>query len=221
VGLTTEARLEARGWLDSPAAGVPVLVAAARAATEADLIREAIALGEAVRRRAGILPVALRALYPYPYRGQIEAEAAERCLDPLLLAAIIRQESRFDARAVSRVGARGLSQVMPATGRELSARLGLRDWDADLLFVPDFSLHLGATYLWQRLVRDSLPLPALLASYNAGPARVARWRAWPEFHDPDLFAERVTIAETRDYVRTIYASYRWYQAAYGTPPSLP
>jgi len=61
----------------------------------------------------------------------------------------------------------------------------------------------------------------LLASYNAGPARVTRWKNWPEYGDPDLFAERVMISQTRDYVRTVYASYVWYRYAWAPPPVAP
>jgi soluble lytic murein transglycosylase len=87
--------------------------------------------------------------------------------------------------------------------------------------VPDFNLHMGSRYLRDRIERDSFEVYALLASYNAGPARVGRWKSWPEYRDPDLFAERVSISETRDYVRTVYASYVWYRYAYPPPPPVP
>jgi soluble lytic murein transglycosylase-like protein len=64
---------------------------------------------------------------------------------------------------------------------------------------------------------DSFPVYAAIAAYNAGAQRVDRWRLWPEFADPDLFVERVAIAETRNYVKTVYASYQWYRRAYATP----
>lgn len=214
LGLGSEARAEAAGWANDTAASVHVLLAVASAAADAGLAREAIGLGEAARERAGMVLGTARALFPFPYRGVIEAEAAEQCVDPLLLAAIIRQESRFEPRALSRAGARGIGQVMPRTGRELAARMSLGPWDADLLYVPDFNLHLGARYLYERIALDSLPLHAVLAAYNAGPERVERWRRWPEFRDPDLFAERVPIGETRDYVKIVYASYLWYRLAY-------
>jgi soluble lytic murein transglycosylase len=223
LGFEGEARAEALGWIGDSTASVQLLVAAAGAAGAAGFAREAIRLGEAAQARAGVSVGVARSLLPYPYRGVIEAEAAERCLDPLLLAAIIRQESRFTPRAVSRAGARGISQVMPATGRELAQRLGIRSWDPDLLFVPDFNLHLGARFLADRFRVDSLPLYAAIAAYNAGAQRVDRWRRWPEFRDPDLFVERVAIPETRNYVKTVYASYQWYRRTYARPaaPALP
>ena len=217
LGFEGEARAEALGWIGDSTASVQLLIAAAGAAGAAGFAREAIRLGETAQARAGVSLGVARSLLPFPYRGVIEAEGAERCLDPLLLAAIIRQESRFTPRAVSRAGARGISQVMPATGRELAQRLGIRSWDPDLLFVPDFNLHLGARFLADRFRVDSFPLYAAIASYNAGSQRVDRWRRWPEFRDPDLFVERVAIPETRNYVKTVYASYQWYRRIYARP----
>ncbi|HVO36333.1 MAG TPA: lytic transglycosylase domain-containing protein [Gemmatimonadales bacterium] len=215
VGLEEEARAEAAGWLKDPHASVAVLLAAAGAAAEAGYAREAIQLSEAARKRVGLsLPVAL-GLFPLPYRPVIEAEALEQCVDPLLMAAIIRQESRFEPAAQSRAGARGLSQVLPRTGAELARLLRLGPWNPRFLFVPDFNLHLGARYVHDRLVRDSLPVYALLASYDAGRTAVLRERQRPEFRDPDLFVERLPVAETRDYVRRVYAGYRWYRRLYG------
>lgn len=218
LGFDQEARAEAVGWASDTSASVYVLMAAAAAAGEAGLARESIALGEAARARVGMVPGVARALFPFSYRAVIEAEANELCVDPLLLASLIRQESRFDPRALSPVGARGMSQVMPATGQQLAERYRLGPWDANLLFTPDFNLHLGARYVSDRMGRDSFPVYALLASYNAGPARVTRWKTWPEYDDTDLFSERVAITETRDYVRTVYASYVWYRYAWASPP---
>ena len=217
LGFDTEARAEAVGWAVDTSASVYVLMAAAAAAGEAGYARESILLGDSARRRAGMVPGVARALFPISYRSALEAEAAEHCVDPLLMAALIRQESRFDPRAVSRVGARGLGQIMPATGQQMAQERRLGTWDANLLFVPDFNLHMSAQYITDRMRREPLPVYALLASYNAGPTRLNRWKRWPEYDDPDLFAERVSIAETRDYVRTIYASYVWYRYAWAVP----
>lgn len=221
IGFDVEARAEAVGWIGDTAASVHLLAAAAGAVAAAGFAREAILLGQAVQARAGITVAAARGVQPLPFRDVIEGEAAEQCLDPLLMAAIIRQESRFTARATSKAGARGMSQVMPATGRQIAQRMRIADWDAELLFVPDFNLHLGSRFLADRLRVDSFPVYAAIAAYNAGPQRVDRWRLWPEFADPDLFVERVAIAETRNYVKTVYASYQWYRRAYATPITSP
>jgi len=216
VGLEDEARAEARGWLGVPGVPVQILAEAASGAAAARLAPEAMLLAEAARRRAGLTADVARALFPLPYGRVIEAEAAEQCVDPLLLAAIIRQESRFQVRARSRAGARGLTQVLPRTGAEMSRLLRLRPWSAQFLDVPDFNLHLGAQYIRDRERRDSLPLHALIASYNAGRTGVTRWRRRPEFGDADLFIERLPSGGIADYVRNVYANYAWYRRLYAS-----
>jgi soluble lytic murein transglycosylase len=221
LGFDVEARAEAIGWIGDTASSVQLLAAVAGTAAAAGFAREAILLGQAVQARAGITVAAARGVQPFPFRAVIEGEAAEQCLDPLLLAAIIRQESRFTAHVTSKAGARGMSQVMPATGQQIAQRMRIAGWDAELLFIPDFNLHLGSRFLADRFRVDSFPVYAAIAAYNAGAQRVDRWRLWPEFGDPDLFVERVAIAETRNYVKTVYASYQWYRRAYATPIALP
>ena len=221
LGFEGEARAEALGWASDSTASVRVLVAAGEAAGAAGFAREAIRLGEAALLRAGLTIGVARGVFPFPYRGVIEAEAAEHCLDPLLVAAIVRQETRFTPTAVSRAGARGISQVMPPTGREVAQRLAIRPWNPDLLFQPDFNLHIGNRFLVDRFHVDSFPVYAAIAAYNAGAQRVDRWRRWPEFPDADLFVERVAIPETRNYVRIVYASYLWYRRTYGAPAEAP
>jgi soluble lytic murein transglycosylase len=219
IGLAAEARAEALGWSRDTSASPQLLTAAAAAATRAGFAQEAIFLGLAARARAGITRGVAEALFPLPYRAALVAEAEEHCVDPMLLAAIVRQESRFQLRALSRAGARGLSQLLPRTARQMSRRYG--PWDAALLYVADFNLHFGARYLRDRLVRDSLPLYAVVASYDAGPVHFTRWRQWPEMRDADLFIERLPIAETRDYLRSVYANYQWYRHVYGRPGAGP
>lgn len=217
TGFEGEARAEAVAWIRDTSASAPLLLAAAAAATQAGFAQEAIFLGMAAQARAPISRGIAEALFPLPYRAPITAEAEEHCVDPMFLAAIVRQESRFQLRAHSRAGARGLSQVLPRTAREMSRRLG--PWDPELLYTPDFNLHFGARYLHERVMRDSLPVHVLIASYDAGPQHLRAWRQWPEFDDPDLFVERLPIAETRDYVRSVYANYAWYRRVYGSPDS--
>ena len=104
-------------WIRDTSASPQLLTAAAAAATAAGFAQEAIFLGGSAQARTGITRGVAEALFPLPYRPVIEAEAAEHCVDPLLLAAIVRQESRFQPRARSRAGARGLSQLLPRTAQ--------------------------------------------------------------------------------------------------------
>jgi soluble lytic murein transglycosylase len=169
------------------------------------------ARGEPLTRRL------LEAMYPFPDRERVRREAREIGADPLLVAALIRQESAWEETIRSAVGATGLMQIMPQTGRELFDQLGLPDYDPEMLEVGDLNLHLGTTYLVDLLERYGGDLPLALSGYNAGPHRADRWRSFPEAADSLRFTERIPFAETRDYVKRIYRNRAIYRALYGPP----
>ncbi len=150
--------------------------------------------------------------YPRGFAAAIDAEARTHGLDAWLVLALIRQESLFDAGAVSPAGARGLMQVMPATGRVVAVGMAWPEFDSRMLDVPAVSLHLGATYMDARLRQFEAFWPAVLASYNAGPEAVSRWWAFPERTlDPELWVDRIPYKETRDYVKKVLAQYATYR----------
>ncbi len=178
--------------------------------------REAVAMGwRAHARVRGLWSASLlRAVYPFAYEDIIVAESEEQEIDPYLVAAIVRQESAFEADAVSRAGARGLLQLMPETGKWWAGRLGMRDYRPDLLFHPETNLHMGTAY-YADLTRRYGDIQLSLIAYNAGPTRARRWRERPEFTiDPELFAERIPFSETRDYVRNVQTHYKIYSHLY-------
>jgi len=158
----------------------------------------------------------LRVLYPFPYRELVTREASERGIDPILLAALIRQESAFTPAIYSPAGAIGLMQVMPATGRELARSQGIRGFTAASLETAEINLHLG-TRFWLDMERryGDGKLPLVLAAYNAGPTRARRWRRLPEFEDPLRFTERIPFVETRGYVKNITRNIGLYRFLYG------
>ena len=177
---------------------------------------QGIRIGLALRN-AGVAtdPRLARILYPFPFREMVAAEARERGLDPFLAAAVIRQESSFKPRALSRAGAMGLMQVMPATGSGLAAGEGIRGWERELLYNPEINVHLGTRFLASELRRWDGDLALAFIAYNAGPARAARWRSFPEFRDRELFTERIPFAETRDYVKILTRNVAIYRGLYG------
>lgn len=192
------------------------LYALAEALVARGITTDAISLGWEIYRREGAWnPRLLRIVYPFPYRGIIVAEARARGVDPFLAAGLIRQESMFNARAVSPAGAIGLMQVMPATGRTLARQLDIRRFDNDLLKKAEINVHLGMTHLAEQLRAYGGRLPVVLAAYNAGGGRIDRWQQFPEFHDDELFSERIPFAETRDYVKIVQNNARIYAALYG------
>lgn len=177
---------------------------------------EAVRVGREARRQAGRWDArALRIVFPLPYREQILAQAGERGVDPYLMAALIRQESLFQPEAVSPAGAVGLMQLLPGTARSLAGAAGLRRVETSTLKQPDVNLRLGSVYLASLLRTHGDRVEEALMAYNAGQGRLARWRSFPEYGDPDLFLERIPYRETRDYVRIIRESAGIYAWLYG------
>jgi len=179
------------------------------------LTSQGISIGRELRRRAGAWNTRLlRIVYPFPYREAVVAEAAAHGLDPYLVAGLIHQESNFTPDARSRVGAVGLMQVMPGTGRVLGRSSGIGRVDAAQLEDPDLNMRLGTQFVAELLRRTDGNVPEMLAAYNAGPARLDRWQDFPEARDPELFAERIPYDETRSYVKIVQANARIYAALY-------
>lgn len=160
----------------------------------------------------------LRIIYPFPYKELILAEAPEKGLDPFLVAGLIRQESMFSADIASGAGARGLMQIMPATGATLARGAGIRSFDVDMLNRPEINIHFGTTYFAEMLNRFGGRVGPALAGYNAGPHRVQQWRAFPEWQDDELFMERIPYDETRDYLKKVQQNARIYEFLYASEP---
>ena len=158
----------------------------------------------------------LRVIFPWPNRRAVEAEAAEFGVDPLLLVAIVRQESVFDAQALSPAGARGLAQLLPGTAALTARGLDVTFYP-EWINVPDLNLHLGAAHLQELLQRFGGRVDAAAAAYNAGASPVKRWLERPGADDPDEFVELIPYQETRGYVRAVLRNRELYRALYVTP----
>jgi soluble lytic murein transglycosylase len=152
--------------------------------------------------------------FPLPYRADLERFAKQNGLDPFLVAALIRQESEFNPKAVSPRNARGLTQILPGTGRELSRKLKVKSYATASLFQPAVNLQLGTFYL--KTIVDNLGgrWEAALAAYNAGPSRAKAWSSWGEFREPAEFIETVPFAETRNYIQTVLRNADTYRRIY-------
>ena len=161
-----------------------------------------------------------RLAFPLPYRKALEQYCRAEGLDPYLMAALIRQESEFNPKAISPANARGLAQVMPATGRQLSRQLGIRRFRTAMLFTPDMNLKLGTYYLKQ--LSDDLQgkWEAALASYNAGKTHVTAWMAAGNYREPSEFVESIPFNETRAYVQSVLRNAEVYREIYGQKLAL-
>jgi len=159
----------------------------------------------------------LRVVFPFPYRTAME-DAAERAkVDPYLLAAVVRQESSFDPRASSRVGATGLGQIMPVTGKWLARSAGVKEFEERLLTVPEINARMSATYLRDQLRHYRGKRDLALAAYNAGPRNADRWKTELGYGrgDVDEFRDRIPFAETREYVKVVLRNAAVYRRLYG------
>jgi soluble lytic murein transglycosylase len=143
----------------------------------------------------------------------VQYEARQFGIDPRIIYALLRQESLFNPDATSWVGARGLGQVMPATGEGIAQNLKVQNYNADLLYRPAVSIRFAAHYISHQLRTFDNNLLAAASAYNGGPGNAARWL--DNTSDRDLFAEMIDFRETRDYVKIVYGNYGMYRMLYG------
>lgn len=153
--------------------------------------------------------------YPMPYREGIEKYSRSQGLDPYLVAGLIRQESEFNPRALSRVKAHGLMQVMPATGRDLARKLGIKSFSTAQLFDPNISLQMGTYHFKDWLKSLNGQVEVTLAAYNAGKTRADRWLAKGNYREPAEFVENIPFTETREYVQAVIRNADLYRRLYG------
>ncbi|MCP5159568.1 MAG: lytic transglycosylase domain-containing protein [Gammaproteobacteria bacterium] len=145
----------------------------------------------------------LKLRFPLAYRDDVIANARTDALDPAWIYAIIRQESAFQADARSPVGALGLMQMMPATGRQIAR--DLQDTvDIPDLRQPETNIRYGTHYLRRMLERLQDNPVLATAAYNAGPNKVAQWLPTGGHPIPaDIWAETIPYRETRAYVQRV------------------
>ena len=217
AGLDTAAQAEVRTILGrAPQQDVDALLAWSDGLARRGFGPAAVRLGWQAALKAPNDPRVLRAIFPWPNRRAVEGEAAEFGVDPLLLVAIVRQESVFDAEALSPAGARGLAQLLPGTAALTARGLDVTFYP-EWITVPDLNLHLGAAHLQELLARFPGRVDAAVAAYNAGTAPVTRWLARPGADDPDQFIESIPYQETRGYVRSVLRNRELYRALYVVP----
>ena len=199
---------------------------AARASAEADdhasvarvLVNH---FGAFIERPATGLPSDFWTLvYPRPFWDTVQASAARHGVDPTLLVALMRQESRFDPEARSAVGAIGLLQVMTYTAAALAQSAGvghiLGDQGVDdaTLAEPVVNTAIAARLTANLLEMFDGAMPPVVASYNAGEERVAIWWTSARALRADVFVDTIPYSETRRFVREVLTNYDAYQRIY-------
>jgi len=157
----------------------------------------------------------LRIIFPLDYWDLIEKYSKPMSLDPYLVSALMAQESTFTAEIRSSANARGLMQVMPATGRMYARRMGIKPFTTASLSQPETNVRIGIQH-FKDLVDKFGGMHYALASYNAGEGRVAEWlKEYPDL-PADEFIDSIPYAETQNYVKRILGTAEDYRRLYGT-----
>jgi len=162
-------------------------------------------------KMVGVPIQVLKFLYPLPHETKVRKHAK---IDPFLVYSVMRQESMFDAQITSPVGARGLLQIMPATGDFLSKSEKIDKYDKDLLYNAYMNIRLGVRYLNDLYVEYKGDYIGVLGNYNAGPAPAVRWLTNHGSLPWDIRVEEVSYWETRDYVKRVMGNYWTYREIY-------
>ena len=162
-------------------------------------------------------------LYPRYYADTVKKYAKLYNVDTFLVAAMILEESRYNAEAVSWAGAIGLMQIMPATGRELAQQLKIRRFRTSMLRQPDINIRMGTKYIGDLNSWFDDNAMLVIGAYNGGPGRMRRWVKSKNIKDIDEFVEKITIRETRLHIKKVIDSYDRYVELYGKvnePPAM-
>ena len=157
------------------------------------------------------------ALFPKAYWSDLRKYSELNGLDPYLVASLIRQESEFNAQAISRANAVGLMQLLPKTGKSVAKQVRLKGYSAPQLYMPAVNLELGTRYFKDMVDKYNGQFEYALAAYNAGSDRVGDWLGQGHYRDPQEFVESIPFTETREYVQAILRNAHVYRQLYGTP----
>lgn len=164
-----------------------------------------------------LIPTVMKQFYPLKYQDLVEQYAQEYQLDKGLVNSVIWTESKFDEQAVSNKGAYGLMQIMPDTGKWIAQKLGLEEFDTDMLTQPEINIQLGCWYLNYLNERFDGNVTCVLASYNAGPNKVAEWLNDSRYSSDGVNLTNIPYPETQRYVEKVMSAYDTYQKLYEMP----
>lgn len=196
-----------------PQLAYPLLLPIALIYQEQGAYSRAIANAEAIASESAYRPEKLNyLLYPRYYDRWVEEFSRKYNLDPLLVYAVIREESRFGAGSTSWANAQGLMQIIPSTGQWIAKELGFKSFRNEQLYEPERNIQMGCFYLAHLLQEYNGNLAYALAAYNGGSGNVSRWQA--DSRDVDEFILNITFPETERYVEKVVRSYNAYKRIY-------
>jgi soluble lytic murein transglycosylase len=160
-------------------------------------------------------PIVQKIFYPYPYREIIEKYSAEYGVDPLLVIAVIRAESKFLPQSKSHKGAQGLMQLMPNTAKFIAESIGDKEFKETDLVEPEKNIQYGTWYL-ASLQKEFKSITLVLAAYNGGRGHVNEWIKTAQLDLTNLRVDDIPFEETREYVQRVLQYYTKYINLYRT-----
>ena len=147
--------------------------------------------------------VQMRFVYMWDYQQDIITYSQKNQIDPFLVAAIIKNESGFNHKAVSPVGAIGLMQIMPDTGEWIAKQMGLKDYTKDSLYQTQMNIRMGCWYVGELDDEFKHNMALIMIAYNAGRGQTKEWMKinnWSfDFNDPS----KIPYPDTREYVQKV------------------
>ena len=154
-------------------------------------------------------------VYPFPFQEKVFRYATEYEVDPYLIVAVVRTESKFLPAARSPKGARGLMQMMPETGQWVAGELNVGGFTADMLSDPETNIRFGTWYLASLRKEFKNNDVLVLAAYNGGRGNVKQWMRQLGWSDDFRDVDTIPYRETREYVRRVIEARERYQELYG------
>lgn len=158
--------------------------------------------------------VVLRKIYRQDYSEYVNKYAEEYNIDPMWIYAIIKVESNFNNNAQSNSGAKGLMQLMDGTASELAKKVGIDDFESDMLFDPEVNIRLGVKYFCDLLGKYNRNYYLAIAAYNGGTGNVDNWIDKGIITSTGANIENIPYKETNIYVRKTVNSYNRYRELY-------
>ncbi len=159
-------------------------------------------------------PKWITVFYPQPHRDLVINSACQQNIDPYLVFAIIRAESKYQTNAESPLGAKGLMQIMPKTGAWIAEQQGIEEFTPNMLHDPDTNIQFGCWYLASLNQEFEGRLPLVIAAYNAGRGQVREWLLDGKWDGTSHQLEKIPFEETRIYTKNVMKNYEAYLAIY-------
>ncbi len=155
-----------------------------------------------------------KAVYPIKYKEYILEYSEKYSLNPNLVAAIIKTESKFDVNAKSSKGAMGAMQIMPDTGEWIAEQLGIENFTIDMLYNEKINIEMGCWYLNNLNTEFKGNFQLVVAAYNGGPGNVKKWLKDEECSRDGVNLQNIPFKETNKYVKKVKLNYKIYDFLY-------